>query len=184
MFAKSFLATNRRGRLKSARKAQTVNIFLLSPHLSTKPADHAGFFICTEFIMNYSVSATHAVTADGEWVTPESVQQVDFDPLRCIYCKLKIGVQYDPLTATRSFTHLLGNISNVSQLQSCRFNKPETIPEQTIFFLASHAIPPPGKRLRPDYTTVQQWRCCWCHVRWHGEKVCPQCDDWIYSVDT
>jgi len=34
--------------------------------------------------MNYFVLATHAVTVDGEWVTPESVQQVDFDSLLCI----------------------------------------------------------------------------------------------------
>lgn len=50
--------------------------------------------------MNYFVLATHAVTVDGEWVTPESVQQVDFDSLHCIYCKLQIGVQFDPLTST------------------------------------------------------------------------------------
>lgn len=48
--------------------------------------------------MNYFVLAMHAVTVDGEWVTPESVQQVDFDSLHCIYCKLQIGVQFDPLT--------------------------------------------------------------------------------------
>lgn len=52
--------------------------------------------------MNYFVLATHAVTVDGEWVTPESVQQVDFDSLLCIYCKLQIGVQFDPLTSTKN----------------------------------------------------------------------------------
>lgn len=58
--------------------------------------------------MNYFVLATNAVTVNGEWVTPESVQQVDFDSLHCIYCKLQIGVQFDPLASTRTFVHLLG----------------------------------------------------------------------------
>ncbi|MCK7381701.1 hypothetical protein, partial [Enterobacter cloacae] len=48
-------------------------------------------------MMNYFVLATHAVTVDGEWVTPESVQQVDFDSLLCI-CQQR--VKSDPLTAT------------------------------------------------------------------------------------
>lgn len=34
--------------------------------------------------MNYFVLATHAVTVEGEWVTPDSVQQADFDSLHCI----------------------------------------------------------------------------------------------------
>lgn len=34
--------------------------------------------------MSYFVLATHAVTIDGEWVTPDSVQQVDFDSLHLL----------------------------------------------------------------------------------------------------
>lgn len=132
--------------------------------------------------MNYFVLATHAVTADGEWVTPKSVQQVDFDSLRCLYCKLKIGVQIDPLTSTRSFTHLPGHINNVPLLKSCRFNKLQAVPERTTVFPASHTIPSPGKRLGPPNTVKQDWRCCWCHICWYGEKVCPQCDDWVYAI--
>jgi len=81
--------------------------------------------------MNYFVLATHAVTADGEWVTPESVQQVDFDSLHCIYCKLQIGVQSDPLTTTRTFVHLPGHINNVPRLKTCRFNKLRAAPRKT-----------------------------------------------------
>ncbi|HFT8190030.1 MULTISPECIES: hypothetical protein [Enterobacteriaceae] len=36
---------------------------------------------------------------------------------------------------------------------------------------------------RPTNTKIRQWRCCWCHVCWHGEKICPQCADWIYATD-
>ena len=81
--------------------------------------------------MNYFVLATHAVTVDGEWVIPESVQQVDFDSLLCIYCKLQIGVQFDPLTSTRTFVHIPRHINNVarlktrqklSRLQKCAFD--------------------------------------------------------------
>lgn len=133
--------------------------------------------------MYHFVFATHAVTADGEWVTPKSVQQVDFDSLRCIYCKLKICVQYDPLIATRSFVHLPGDINNIPLLKNCRFNKSQTVPEQSIIFPEAQVIPPPRKRLMPLNTAIKNWRCCWCHVCWHGEKVCPQCDDWIYVID-
>ncbi|WP_350305997.1 putative zinc ribbon protein [Photorhabdus viridis] len=129
--------------------------------------------------MNYFVFATHAVTVDGEWVTPESVQQVDFDSLLCIYCKLQIGVQFDPLTSTRTFVHIPRYINNVARLKTCRFNKLQTVPEQT----SPKTTPHPEKRLRPTKTTIRQWQCCWCHVCWHGEKICPQCADWIYTTD-
>jgi hypothetical protein len=130
-------------------------------------------------MMNYFVLATHAVTIDGEWVTPDSVQQVDFDSLHCIYCKLKIGVQFDPITTTKTFVHLPGHINNVARLKTCRFNKIRTAPAQT----TPKTIPPPQKRLPPANTTKRQWRCCWCHVCWHGEKICPQCAGWIYATD-
>ena len=129
--------------------------------------------------MNYFVLATHAVTVDGEWVTPESVQQVDFDSLHCIYCKLQICVQFEPLTATRTFVHLPGHINNVTRLEKCRFNKLQTVPEQTW----PKTIPPAEKRLRPTSTTIRQWRCCWCDIYWHGDKVCPKCCNWIYVTD-
>jgi hypothetical protein len=129
--------------------------------------------------MNYFVLATHAVTVEGEWVTLESVQQVDFDSLHCIYCKLQIGVQFDPLTSTRTFVHLPGSINNVARLKTCRFNKHQIAPEQTL----PKTIPPLEKRLRPTNTTIRQWRCNWCHICWQGEKICPQCTDWIYTTD-
>ena len=81
--------------------------------------------------MNYFVLAAHAVTVEGEWVTPSTVKQVDFDSLHCIYCKLQIGVQFDPLTATTTFVHLPGHINNVARLKKCRFNKYQTVREQT-----------------------------------------------------
>ena len=96
-------------------------------------------------MMNYFVLATHAVTVDGEWVTPESVQQVDFDSLLCIYCKLQIGVQFDPLTSTRTFVHIPRHINNVARLKTCRFNKLQTVPEQN----SPKTIPPSEMRLRP-----------------------------------
>lgn len=130
--------------------------------------------------MNYSVLATHAVTAEGEWVTPDSVQQIDFDSLQCIYCKLQIGVLFDPLTATKTFVHLPGHINNVARLKACRFNKFQTVQEQA----SSQTIPSPEKLLPPANTAMRQWRCCWCHVCWHGGKVCPKCCDWVYVLET
>ena len=129
--------------------------------------------------MNYFVLATHAVTIDGEWVTPDSVQQVDFDSLHCIYCKLQIGVQFAPLTATISFVRLPGHINNVALLKKCRFNKHQTVQEQTL----SQTITSPQKRLPPANTTTRQWICCWCDTSWHGDKVCPKCCDWIYVLN-
>lgn len=129
--------------------------------------------------MSYFVLATHAVTVHGEWVTPESVQQVDFESLHCVYCKLQIGVQFDPLTSTRTFVHLPVHINHVARLKTCLFNKHQTVPKQT----SRQTIPLPGKRLRPANTTIRQWRCCWCETSWYGEKRCPQCADWIYATD-
>lgn len=129
--------------------------------------------------MNYFVLATHAVTIDGEWVTPDSVQQADFDSLHCMYCKLKIGVQFDPLTATRTFVHLPGHINNIARLKACRFNKVRIVPAQT----SSQTIPPPENRLPLANTAIWQWRCCWCDTSWHGDKVCPKCCDWINVTD-
>ncbi|WP_367968552.1 putative zinc ribbon protein [Yersinia massiliensis] len=97
----------------------------------------------------------------------------------CIYCKLQIGVQFSALTVTRTFVHLPGHINNAARLKTCRFNKLQTVPEQT----SSQTIPPPEKRLRPANTTIRQWRCCWCDTCWHGDKVCPKCCDWIYVFD-
>lgn len=81
--------------------------------------------------MNYFVLATHAVTVDGEWVTPESVQQVDFDSLLCIYCKLQIGVQFNPLTSTkrlctyRGISTMLLGLKHVDLTSSKQYqNKP------------------------------------------------------------
>ena len=129
--------------------------------------------------MNYFVLATHAVTVDGEWVTPEVVQPVDFGSLHCIYCKLQIGVRFAPLTATKMFMHLPGHINNIPRLKTCRFSKLQTVTEQT----SSQTILPTEKRLRPVNTTIRQSRCCWCDTCWHGDKICPQCDEWIYALE-
>ncbi len=153
---------------------------LPSPFYPQSQLTMLAFTFSPEFTMNYFVLATHAVTAKGEWVTPESVQQVDFDSLHCIYCKLQIGVQFDPLTATRTFVHLPGHINNVARLKACRFNKLQAVQGQTT---SSQTIPPSENRFPPTNTAIRQWRCCWCHVCWHGEKRCPQCADWFYSTD-
>lgn len=136
------------------------------------------FLFEPEFMMHYFVFATHAVTSHDEWVTPEFVHQVDFDSLHCIYCKLQISVQFNPLTVTRTFVHLPGHINNIALLKTCRFNKLQTIPKQA----SSQAIPTPEKRLLTANTTIRQWQCCWCDTCWHGDKVCPKCEDWIYAI--
>ncbi|TYR67145.1 hypothetical protein FYK35_22100 [Enterobacter hormaechei] len=86
---------------------------------------------------------------------------------------------FDPLTSTKTFVHIPRHINNVARLKTCRFNKPQTVPEQT----SPKTIPPPEMRLRPTNTTIRQWRCCWCDTHWHGDKVCPKCRDLIYVLD-
>ena len=115
------------------------------------------------------------------------LHQTDFDSLHCIYCKLQIGVQFDPLTATKTFVHLPGHINNVARLKTCRFNQYGTIPEQSIAIMPSTLsladLPPLGKRELHVKTTIQNWHCCLCHICWHGEKTCPQCEAWVYTVE-
>ncbi len=128
--------------------------------------------------MRQFVFATHAVTFHGEWVTPQNAEQQDYDSLFCLYCRLKIVVHIEPLTGTRAFVHLPGNIGNVSTLNSCRFSHSEqTLPAPA---LADSTYP---RKLRPDTnTTIQNWHCCWCHISWNGKKICLQCEKSIYAI--
>ncbi|AVX36247.1 hypothetical protein DA391_00350 [Yersinia massiliensis] len=57
---------------------------LLSPFYPQNQLTMPAFFICSGVHDELLRFATHAVTVDGEWVTPESVQQVDFDLLHLL----------------------------------------------------------------------------------------------------
>ncbi|ENG1110043.1 hypothetical protein WFP10_12645 [Yersinia enterocolitica] len=48
--------------------------------------------------MSEFVFVPHAITRHGEWVTPLTAAQEDYDILFCEYCRLKISVVIDPLT--------------------------------------------------------------------------------------
>ncbi|WP_374257281.1 hypothetical protein [Yokenella regensburgei] len=73
--------------------------------------------------MYHFVFAPDAVTRRGEWVTPETIEQKDYDSLFCVSCKLKIGVHVEPLTSVKSFVHKPRVIQHLKHLKACRYNR-------------------------------------------------------------
>lgn len=65
------------------------------------------------------VYAPHAITRHGEWVTPTTVSQQDYDSLFCECCKLKIGVVIDELTGVKSFVHIPLRLETIKRLTTC-----------------------------------------------------------------
>ncbi len=136
-----------------------------------------------EFIMSEFVFAPHAITRHGEWVTPLTAAQEDYDILFCEYCRLKIGVVIDPLTKVRSFVHAPGSLENVKRLVNCRFSsandrqksKSGENAQQTEWGI----IKP---RRLPCNTLKRPWKCYLCTHHWHGPKQCPECQDWLYAL--
>lgn len=133
--------------------------------------------------MSEFVFAPHAITRHGEWVTPLTAAQEDYDILFCEYCRLKISVVIDELTGMKSFVHTPGSLDGVKRLVTCRFSsandrqksKAEGNSQETEWGI----IKP---RRLSCHTTVQRWRCFMCNTCWHGNKQCPSCQDWIYVL--
>lgn len=75
------------------------------------------------------VFASHAVTRQGQWVTPLTIVQQDYDGLFCIHCRLRLGVHIDPLTGVKSFIHTPGSIDKVKELKNCPYNPNRTTTE-------------------------------------------------------
>ncbi|CNE87127.1 hypothetical protein [Yersinia massiliensis] len=128
--------------------------------------------------MHKFVFAPHAITRHGEWVTPLTAAQQDYDILFCEYCRLKIGVVIDPLTKVISFVHAPGSLENAKWLTTCRFssaNDRQGSAQQTEWGI----IKP---RRIPCNTLKRCWTCCWCHHDWYGTKQCPKCHDWLYAL--
>lgn len=125
------------------------------------------------------VLALGAVTTEGEWVTPQSAAQSDYDSLFCHSCRLKIAVHSDPLTGVKTFVHL-PKMGKEIALRHCCYNRAAQEPELN----ENHSDPvigTPKKRVLSVKTTVLRWQCGWCHLCWTGEKYCPECEDWIFA---
>lgn len=134
------------------------------------------------------VYAPFAVTHHGERVAPDTVMQGDYDSLFCEFCRVKISVIIDDLTGVKSFVHTPLRRETVSKLAACPYSKSaknlaigSKPPKQTLRVTFAPLRPGNSRRL-PCKTTKQKWRCSWCHICWNGEKLCPQCEDWIYAI--
>lgn len=73
--------------------------------------------------MQNVIFVPNAVTGHGEWVTPLSTEQADYDSLFCLSCKLKLGVHIDPFTGIKSFIHLPGGLHNFMRLKMCEYSR-------------------------------------------------------------
>lgn len=127
--------------------------------------------------MYQPVYAPFAVTRHGEWVTPETVMQEDYGSLFCEFCRVNISVMVDGLTGIKSFVHTPLYLETVSRLATCPHSK-----GAGKLATEHRSLPLANPRQLPCKTMKQNWQCCWCHFCWNGEKVCPQCKDWIYAV--
>ncbi|HAV1590946.1 putative zinc ribbon protein [Enterobacter kobei] len=130
--------------------------------------------------MYHFVFAPEAVTRRGEWITPETVEQKDYDSLFCVSCKLKIGVHVDPLTSVKSFVHQPREIQHLKHLKACRFNRiveASDMPKDL-----GQDFPSFTKLRLRQATVVQNWHCVWCQLCWHSEKCCPLCKNWIFAI--
>ncbi|MDM2901171.1 hypothetical protein OGX94_11605 [Citrobacter sp. Cpo037] len=128
------------------------------------------------------VYAPFAVTYHGEWVEPETAAQEDYDILFCEFCRLKISVVIDELTGIKSFVHTPLRLEATMRLTICPYNK--TASKFSDGQKAEYGpLPPVKPRQPPRNTTIQNWQCCWCYLCWNGEKVCPQCGEWIYTLE-
>lgn len=130
--------------------------------------------------MYHFVFAPDAVTRQGEWVTPGTVEQEDYNSLFCVSCKLKISVHVEPLTSVKSFVHQLGGIQHLKQLKSCQYNR--RVEPSDIQKDPREAFTSSTKLQLHQATIVRNWHCVWCQLCWHGEKCCPLCKDWIYAI--
>nr|WP_271301440.1 hypothetical protein [Yersinia enterocolitica]MDA5531053.1 hypothetical protein [Yersinia enterocolitica] len=136
-----------------------------------------------EFIKSEFVFAPHAITRHGEWVTPLTAAQEDYDILFCEYCRLKISVVIDELTGVKSFVHTPGNLDGVKRLTTCCFSSANDRQKSKSGENAQQTergiIKP---RRLPCNTLKRRWKCCWCNHHWHGTKQCPKCQDWLYVM--
>ncbi|HFE6714966.1 TPA: hypothetical protein ACF913_003336 [Salmonella enterica subsp. enterica serovar Newport] len=127
------------------------------------------------------VCVPFAVTQHGERVEPKTAAQEDYDTLFCEFCRLKISVVIEELTGVKSFVHTPLRLETTTRLTTCPYSKATNklaAGGNTEFTPLRPAEP----RLLPWKTVNQNWHCCWCHICWLGEKVCPQCGDWIYAI--
>jgi len=127
------------------------------------------------------VYAPSAITCHGEWVTPATVTQEDYESLFCACCRLKISLVIDELAGIKRFVHTPLRLETAKLLTTCYYS-------QAANKLAAgrktelDPLRPAAPRRSPCKTAKQNWLCCWCHICWNGEKVCPQCEDWIYAI--
>lgn len=152
-------------------------------HTDLMPAALAGIFhFLRSLIMYEPVYAPCAITYHGEWVVPETVAQEDYDILFCECCRLKISVVFDELTGVKSFIHTPLRLETAKLLTTCSYSKTASKLIESKRTTKQSLHSQQALRLLSCQTTIQNWQCCWCRICWNGEKVCPQCANWIYAI--
>lgn len=146
------------------------------------PAALAGLFhLIRSLIMYKPVYAPCAITYPGEWTTPATATQEDYESLFCACCRLKISLAIDELAGIKIFVHTPLRQETAKLLSTCYYSKAAN-KLAAGGKIALDPLRPAAPRLYPCKTAKQNWRCCWCHIFWNGEKVCPQCEGWIYAI--
>ncbi|NCH98123.1 putative zinc ribbon protein [Cronobacter dublinensis] len=124
----------------------------------------------------------HAITEDGEWVTPEELPLDYKGRLLCDSCHAEVAIDEDKL-GKEIFVHSRHNRCERIKNQSCRYainpsKQPETgISRRRKKLSAGYA----GLR-GPLNTRTGQWLCTQCERSYYGGKKCPLCGDWVYTI--
>lgn len=125
----------------------------------------------------------HAITEDGEWVTPEELSLNYRGRLLCDSCHAEIVIEEDR-SGNEMFVHSRLNRSERVKNQNCRYAiSPSKPPAKTGIGRKGNQPPAGYAALRgPLNTRIGSGRCTRCEHTYYGSKKCPRCGDWVYSI--
>lgn len=125
----------------------------------------------------------HAITEDGEWVTPEELPLDYRGRLLCDSCHAEVVIEEDR-SGNEMFVHSRHNRSERIKNQSCHYAiRPTRQPASTMAGRRRKQPPAGYAGLRgPLNTRRGLWRCNQCERSYYGGKKCPHCGEWVYTI--
>jgi len=125
----------------------------------------------------------HAITEDGEWVTPEELPLDYRGRLLCDSCHTEVVIE-ENTSGNEIFIHYRHNRSERFKNQNCQYAISPS--RQTVTAknsLRRKHLPTGYAGLRgPLNTRTGLWQCKRCKHSYYGGKKCPRCGEWIYTI--
>lgn len=124
----------------------------------------------------------HAITEDGEWVTPEELPLDYRRRLLCDSCHVEVAIDEDK-SGNEIFVHSRLTRSERIKSQSCQYAiNPSKKPAPRISRRRKKPQVGYAGLRGPLNTRTGQWRCTLCERSYYGGKKCPRCGDWVYTI--